>query len=292
MLVPDQQILRGTAATLTWQPTDSTGEPAAPTGAVTVEVVAADGTEILPAGTATAGADANPRTVALTAAQNDQLDWLTATWTDGDSEHATTVEVVGGFYFTVAEARASDASLADTVKYSNALILATRREVEEEFEEICQQAFVPRYGEATLSGSGRAVTRFPVRELRMVRSLRTYTDATTFTSWTAEDLASLEFDRYGDVTARSGTVFARGDRNLSATFEHGHERPPAGIKRAALQRLRARMNEALTSIPDRATSFSVAEGGTYRLDTAGALKTGQPEVDAALAKYPRLPGVA
>lgn len=295
MLVPDQQILRGVTATLSWQNVGGDGEAAAPSGAVTVGVTRDDGTELVAAGTATAGTGSDPRTYSLTAANNTLLDLLTVTWTDaGDaSTHTTYVEVVGGYYFTIAEARASDSSLTDTVKYPDALIVATRREVEEEFEQICQISFVPRYAKASHSGNGRSSFLLQARDLTSVRSIRNYTDATTYTAWTADELATLVADQWGLVTSRTGLTFGYGLSNLEFAYEHGFARPPAEVKRAAMQRLRYRMNEALTGIPDRATSFSVAEGGTYRLDTAGALKTGQPEVDAVLGRWSRrLPGVA
>ena len=52
-------------------------------------------------------------------------------------------------------------------------------------------------------------------------------------------------------------------------------------------RLRTVLNIPKAGLPDRTTSFTVADGGTYRLDMPGAFKTGIPSVDAAYARYSR-----
>lgn len=293
-IVADQQILRGVAGTLSWQNLGSDGEAAAPAGAVTVTVTRADGTAIA-TGAATSGTGSDPRTYTLTAANNGVLDLLTVVWTDaGDgSTHTTYVEVVGGYYFTVAEARASDASLTDTSKYPTAAIVAARREVEEEFERICQVAFVPRFATVTFDGSGGASLLLDRSPIRAIRSVRDYTDGDSYTAWTVDELAAIVLTEWGSATSRAGKTFRAGSQNLVVAFEHGMTRPPAEVKRAALTRLRSRLNWAKSGIPDRATSFSVAEGGTYQLSTAGAFSTGIPDVDAVLARYSRrVPGVA
>lgn len=287
--VADQQIIRGVTATLSWQNVDGDGEAAAPSGAVTLGISRDDGTTLVATGTATSGTGTDPRTYTLTAANNTLLDLLTVTWTDaGDSStHTTYVEVVGGYYFTIAEARASDKVLLDSDKYPTTLIVEKRREVEEEFESICGVAFVPRYRRQVISGPGRSTLRLDRPEVRAVRSVRDYADATSYTSWTADELADLVFDADGLVTSRTGSTFWSGPRNLQVAYEHGYSRPPAGIKRAAMERLRYLMNKPTSGIPDRATSFSVSEGGTYRLDMPGPLKTGMPDVDAELARESR-----
>lgn len=293
-LVADQQILRGVAADLSWQNVGADGEASAPAGAVTVTVTRADGTVVATA-QATAGTGSGPRTYTLTAANNTALDFLTAVWTDaGDgSTHTTYIEVVGAFYFTVAEARLSDAVLADTSKYPTATIAAARREVEEEFERICDLAFVPRYRRQTFSGIGSTSLLLDRPHARTIRSVWNYSDHDSYTAFTADELASLVLDEWGLITSRTSVAFPSGNRNLVVAYEHGMSRPPAEVKRAALQRLRYCLNKARGGIPDRATSFSVTEGGTYQLDTAGPDKTGMPDVDAVLARYSlKVPGLA
>jgi hypothetical protein len=275
-----QRILRGTAATLRSTKLNSEGEAVAPSGAVTVEVTRWDGSVVIEAGTAT-GVDGNDRTIALTPAQTAELDHLAATWTDTDgSTWTTTAEIVGGFYFSIAEARASDKTLEDPVKYPAADILTTRTEVEEEFEEICGRAFVPRFG--TFTGTGGAQV-LPDPHLRKLRSV-----SVDGTAYTAAELEDVKTDEAGIIatTARRGA-------KVVVSYEHGLDSPPADLKRAALTRLRSRLNMDKSAVFDRTISFSAAEGGTYRLATPSARHTGIPDVDAVLDRYAlRTPTVA
>lgn len=272
----DQRVLRGVSATLSFQNVNSDGTAVAPAGAVTVGVVNSAGETVIAAGTATAGSDAAPRTVALPAASNMQLDRLTATWTDaGDSSvHQTYIEVVGGYYFSLAEARAADAALANDTKFPDPAVLACRQAVEEEFEEICSVAFVPRFAvdEVTCDIG----LRLQWAQVREIRSVETWNG----TAWT-------DYTSTTDLLVRGRILqgsFCVGGRYRVA-YAHGYDRPPSEVKAVALQRLLDRAVTHLTGIPDRATSFSVAEGGTYRLDQAGVRKTGMPQVDAALARW-------
>lgn len=273
----DQRVLRGVAATLSWQPVGSDGEPAAPSGAVTVGVVNAAGSVVVASGTATTGSGTAPRTAALTAAQTANLDLLTVTWTDaGDgSAHTTLVEIVGGYYFSVAEARASDATLADATKYPSATIVQVRGEVEVEFEDIIGAALVPRFASELVHVHDGIILRWPY--LRAVRTVETWL-GTEYEAWT--DLTEIYTTPSGRL---SGHLFSPGAR-YRIGYEHGLDRPSATLKAAALTRLRDRLNWNLRGIPDRATSFAVSEGGTYRMDQAGTAKTGIPDVDAALAR--------
>lgn len=282
-----QRILTGASATLSWQPLGADGEAAAPAGAVTVGVTRDDGTAVIAAGTATAGAGSDPRTVVLPAASNDRLDLLTATWTDtGDgSTHVTKIQVVGGFYFTLVEARASDSTLANATRYPNTLLTEVRAEVEDEFEGICRRSFVPRFRRITLKGNGISEIRLDRLDVRAVKRVKVL-HGTSSTVWTTTQIANMGVDPSGMIVSRDGSVFTAGE-DIEVSFEHGMDSPPWEIKRAALTRLRHRANVALTAIPDRATRFAVSEGGTYALDTAGEHKTGIPDVDAVLARWGR-----
>ena len=282
----DQQLLRGVAGTLSWQNVDADGEAAAPAGAVTVEVTRADGTVLAAAGSATTGSGSSPRTYALTAAQLATLDNLTAVWTDGGdaSTHTTYVEVVGGFYFSVADARAEETSLK-VDKYSDTRVRAKRQEVEEEFEFICGTAFVPRYRRATFDGDDTNQLLLPDRRIRRIRSVRVYSDADTYVAYTAAQLAALVIDD-GRTLRRTGTdVFTAGIGNIVVEYEHGHERPTKQLKTAAMTRLRLMLNETKGGIPDRATRFTAGNDGTYELDTADKYSTGYPDIDAVLSRY-------
>lgn len=285
MTIADQRILRGVGATLSWQNLDADGQPAAPPAAVTIGVVASDGTIVVPAGTATAGSSSDPRTYTLAASANQQLDFLTATWTvAGGSAFTTHIEVVGGYYFTVGEARASDPTLADEARYPTADILAARADVEDQFETICGLSFVPRFRIDDVNGqNSRAITL----ERGRVRSFRRlgYEYGTSTTYLNSSGLADLRANGNGVVFSRFA-IFPYGLRNVHVSYEHGLDRPPPEVKTAALIRLRHCLNYVKTGIPDRATTFQPETGfGTFNIATAGVATTGIPEVDAVLARY-------
>lgn len=288
--IADQRIIRGVAATLTWQYVDENGAAADP-GVVTIGITKADGSVLIAAGAATNGTTDEPRTYTLSAAHNLTLELLTVTWqlpTAGPA-FTTLVDVAGGFFFTLAEGRASDATLADTSKYPDLDLIRVRKEVEDECEMICDVAFVPRYRRVTLDGGGTNDLSLLDNQLRTIRTIRQYSTATAYTSFTADDLADLVVEDDLRIHRPSGDFFDDSRRaNVVVEYEHGYNAPPTDLKRASLTRFRYRLNMAITDIPDRATSFTPAgNSGTYRLDTPDAYKTGIPEVDAAYARYSR-----
>lgn len=286
-----QRVLRGVAASVWVQLTDQDGSDAAAAGAVTVTVTRADGTVVVTGAATTAAAGYTGRyTYTLSAAVLATLDYLTLVWTDaGDgSTHTTYVEVVGGYMFTVAEARGSDPSLRDQAKYPTPDIVAARREVEDECEHLTGVAWVPRFARERLSGSGGAALILPHQQIRTVRTVRDYSDATTYTSYTSDDLADLDLADSGVVTRRLRGYWAFGATNLVVEYEHGYDAPPADLKRAALIRLRTRLNEKNRAIPDRAIREVVGDDGrTFRLSIPAAERVGIPEVDAIYERYSR-----
>jgi len=287
LAVADQRILRGISSTLSFQFTDSEGEPAEPAGAVQIRVQLADGSDLVPAGTATGGIGAAPRTYALPAVLT--LEQLTATWSDvGDgSVHVTIIDVAGGFFFSAGQARAQQASLDNTVSYSAADIVAARLEVESECEEICARAFVPRFRRATLDGTGRSVLPTPDSELRSLRSV-----SVAGTPWdgllTNPDFADVLIDAEGflRLPAALGS-WPAGVGNVVVEYEHGRDRPPAELVPAAITRLRSMLNMPKAGIPDRAERFRAADGGTFELSMPGRYQTGIPDVDAVYLRYSR-----
>ncbi len=286
-----QRVLQGAPATLKVTLNDQDGTPVAASGVLTVGVTQADGTVVLAAGTATTTASGTGNyTVALTAAQTVSLNLLTATWTDaGNSRVVTTKhEIVGGFYFSLAEARASSASLInDTVKYPDALVLTTRQEVEEEAERICDVAFVPRYNRVTLDGIATPEIILPNNKIRTVRSIRIYPvpGGSTFTAVSASTLAGLRIDDDGMIHRTDFGFFDEGRGNIVIEYEHGYDAPPADVRRAGFTRLRSRLNFDISGVNERATTFTAENGQSYKLSTADAYRTGIPEVDAAYERY-------
>ncbi|MCW2768468.1 MAG: hypothetical protein JWO11_4427 [Nocardioides sp.] len=238
-------------------------------------------------------------TYTFTLAAQAALKACTVTWTGTISGATTTqttyAEIVGGFLFSLAEGRGSDATLADTSKYPAADLVAARLEVEAECETICDRAFVPRYERVVLDGTGtdeillrHSDPTRSVAEVRTVRSVKMAARADgTFVSFTAAELAALIVTGDGTLVRTSGDRFLENRANIIVEYEYGLDRPQPDLVRAALTRFRTQLNVNKSGVPDRASSFTAADGGTFRLDMPGPFKTGVPTVDAAYGRYSR-----
>lgn len=273
------------------EPTDAVGD-------VTVTITDAAGTEV------TAGTADHGGTGRYTFPLDGQADLgqLTVAWAatlaGADVVQTDVVEIVGGFFFTLREARGSDQQLTDTRKYDTAALEQARLEVETECEAICDRAFVPRYARLVTDGTGENDLVLPHpgldRTMAHVRRIRSVSMAPRadrpFTDFTSAELAALEVAGDGTLRRLDGRPFTRGFGNVIVELEYGLDAPPPDLVRAALVALRARLHIPHSSIPDRASSFTSAEGGTYRLDMPGAYKLGIPMVDAVYGRYSRRSG--
>jgi hypothetical protein len=227
----------------------------------------------------------------------------TATWSATLAGTAVTetdqIQVVGGFLFGLAEGRASDTSLSDDSDYTPAELVRARLEVEESLEQICDQAFVPRYRRIVLDGTGRTDLPLPGAEdvvrsgfvLRGVRTIRRISVAPrvdeTFVDLTAGQLAAVTVTPDGDLRRTDGNIFTEGNRNVIVEVEHGCDAPPVDLKWAGMQHLRVRLNLNRTAVPDRVLSYTQDGGGTYRIAQAAAYSVGIPEIDAVYDRYSR-----
>jgi hypothetical protein len=280
--VPTQRLLRGIAASVTATITDAAGDPAAGL-TVTVTIARADGTSLY-TDTATTGNGDGTYSKALTATELANLDVLTCTWKVSTVARATTVhEIQGGYYFTAGDLAIAEQGRAGSIDADTLIVL--RDEVETEVERICGAAFVPRYRRVRLDGTGTTRLLAPDPLPRTVRSVRVYSDATTYTSFTAAEVAALELHDHGLIERRDHNVFPAGAQNILVEYEHGHDRPPADLRRAVLRRARSRALMATSGIPDRALSFTAENGQTFRLATPDAWSTGDPEVDAVYDRH-------
>lgn len=260
------------------------------TGNCTVTIKRLDGTAVT-SGTAIHPGSAGVYTFAVP--EQAQVDMLTVDWS-GTLAGATVsvrdyVEIVGGFLFGIAEARAKHPSLANTTTYPSSLLAAKRIEVEQECERICRRAFVPRFARVALSGDG--TDRLPLprnlllgggSEIRAVRAI-----SIAGTAWSVGDVSALGFTDFGVLKRPGGAIWPAGTGNIVVEYEHGWDYPPVELSEAAILRLRSRIAYTLSGIPDRATSFTVTEGGTYRLSTPSAQRTGIPDVDGVYERYTR-----
>lgn len=275
-------------------PTDSSTTP-------TVAVTDATGASVSSGN----GTHTTPGTYTYTLPGQASLGWLSAAWAGTIAGTAVTqvdqVEIVGGFFFALAQARASDSSLADTSKYSTADLQAKRQEVEEECEAICDRTFVPRYLRVVLDGTGQPdlVLKHPKLErsiegaaVRTIRSVKMAPRADqTFVALTIAELAALDVTADGSLRRLDNKLWTEGFGNIVVELEYGYDAPPQELVTACLTRFRSRLNLNKTSVPTNAMSYSTVEGGTYRLDIPGAWKTGLPPVDAVYARYSRRSGV-
>lgn len=257
---------------------------------VTVTVVDANGTAVASGNATSAGGGTGKYTFAL--AGQSQLALLTVTWNATIAGAAVAmsdqVEICGGFFFTLTEGRASDSSLSDAAKYPTADLIVARQEVEEECEWICDRAFVPRYRRVLLDGSGASDLILPDADVRTVRAATVAPRAgQTFVALTAGQLAALVVLPDSTLRRVDSNIWTEGLQNVVVEYEYGYTAPPTDLLKAAKTRFRTRLNINKTSIPDRASSFTAVDGGTYRLSMPDAFRTGIPDVDAAYARYSR-----
>lgn len=250
-------------------------------GSVGVVVSREDGTPVQSIA-AVSGPDAN-HGYSFTFQGSDVLDRLSLTWSatvGGDSIilDQDVIEVVGGFYLGLGEIRDIDPvfkGTQGTARYPTQDLIDRRIEVEDEFERICEQAFVPRFERETLSGNGRGFLKLKWPRVRAVRSV----------SVGGAVLAStFGVDRLGLL--RRDVDWPVGVGNVVVEYEHGMDRPPTGIKRASKLRMKSLLLTTKSPLPDRAERIATTDIGTVTLAIASRDSTGIPEVDAELARHP------
>lgn len=279
------RILRGTAATLTFQGRDSDGEPANP-GTVTVGVTNSAGDTVIAAGTATTTpADATQRTFALTAAQTASLDVLYATWTVSGTAIATTRhDIVGGFYFGIDDLRGAEPSTAtspDLVQFRQA-----RSYVETFIEQVTGTAFVPRFDVAMIDGAVPRDLVLPRWYLRAVRWVRLWSSNTIALTLDSTEVEAIQSDTAGILHLDRSTPGLR----VEVGFEHGVDAPPADVAREAIRFARNQTERPGTrALPEAATSLRLDNGSFVTLATPGVgnWHTGITSVDDMLRRYAR-----
>jgi hypothetical protein len=197
-----------------------------------------------------------------------------------------TVEVVGGFYFGLAEARASDAVLTDPVKYTTAALAAARIQVEQEIDEICYRAFVPRFRRVVLDGTGTDTISTPDPDLRTLRAASiAYLTGGDLQVLTGSYLTRVVPVADGLLVRQYGLPWPFGTGNAVVEYEYGLDAPAEELRQAAMRRLRTVLTAKNSGIPDRAASYTTQEGSTYRLTLPGRRSTGIPDIDAVYMRY-------
>lgn len=202
---------------------------------------------------------------------------LTATVSEVVQTYTSWYEVAGGFFFETEEARAfDDSAMSSTTDYPTDKIIAAREQVEEDIEQVCGVAFVPRGKRINLHGTG--TSRLLLPDLYVTSLVAAEVDGTALTT----ELDDLVIEASGRLILAEHS-WDLGDRNVLVDYVHGYAQVPDPIKRAALMWTRARL--VPTSLDDRATSHT-DETGTRQLAVAGRrFPSGIPEVDAILSRY-------
>lgn len=291
--VPDYRVAQGAPVTLSRQYVDADGEPAAPAGTVTVGVTDATGATVVAAATATSGATTAPRTYTLAATATTALALLTATWTDSGAGATTQlVEVVGGFHWSLAQFRTRFGE-SFVAGLGNAAVIGARRIAEETCEEITGVAWVPRYRRERLSGSGTEALVLPDPMLRSVRSVRLYSDATTYTAETVSvSLGGLDA-RSGVAVRTDGGVWPVGCDNIVIEYEHGFDRPPQDVADACMFHARSMLTAPNAPMADSAERYTTPDGVVIFRSLPAANRTGLLQVDAVYERHSfRVPGLA
>lgn len=275
-----QRILQRTPASIQFQPVDSYGEnTTVDPGLVTVTVARSDGT-VLYTAAATGGAGTSARTYALTAVDTALLDVLTATWqVGGVTIGVTSHDIVGAYYFTIAELRRVEPDLSNETTYPTATLIAHRDEVETSFESWTQMAWVPRFTVVDQYPTYGHCLLTDLYALRSVRWARTWSTDGTATEVDSVTVAAWPGSYIGEIPYRFGSRVTLG-------AEHGQERPPADLKRVAMRYCRRLAQRATSGLSDRAQSYTTPEGQLVNLGRIGTdwRPTGDEYIDEVLRR--------
>jgi hypothetical protein len=282
------RVLRNTAATISV--TFYNGSSAAEAdGAVTVTAKKADGTTLFST-TATNDPAVGVYTTVIPPQAN--LNVLTLTWTGSFSGTAVSiqsvVEIVGGFYFSIAELRNYDTALANTTKFPNEKLVDVRTQVEAEFEDICGRAFVPRfYRETGLEVDYDNWTVW-LEKPEPIRITSLTVNSVDQTGWA--NSGYLTRDKYSpnvlDLTNSAVGLAAYGI-TTAIEYEYGLTQVPVPVKEKALKRAAQKLKGINSAIDERATTMLIPDVGTVNLAQPGqrGSETGVPDIDVVLNRY-------
>jgi len=278
-----ERILRNTGANaeVTFE---ADGQPLNADAGVTVTITRADGSTLV-GGDAATPVPGQIGRYRYPVAPRSELDHLTISWTGvfaGLTQTLVTdLEIVGGFYVSLGEIRAR-ADLSDPAKFTVAQLVEARTWFEDTVEGYCDVAFVPRYAREVLDGSGTDTLWLTHHQLRRLLSVKIDGEVQTTTAWTPYPDGRI---------VRDTGVFPVGRRNVEVAYEHGYDRPPSPLAKAAFVAIRDKL---LTDRVGERQYAVVTEAGIQRLSTPGRDRPfGIPFVDAVVTAHSeRIPGIA
>ena len=254
-------------------------------GVTTVAVSDLTGAVVVAAGTATTGTGTS-RSYVLAA--HPQLDILTVTWTTANyGAFTSTLEIIGGFIYSLMEARAYDNNaLGNANIHTAAALEETRARVTDEFQTICGVSFVPRVVRIVLNGACASYLDLAMARVTRIRAIETrLLGASTWTAYTVDQLAGVLLDTNGFIQQETAGRWPDGRQNVRVTYEHGYDRVPGPIKDAALMVTRYLFAGDILS--QRTITMS-SEFGTTQLATVNPSRGwhyGLPRADGILEEY-------
>ena len=265
------------------------GETAATRGSVTVTVTSDTGAT-LATGSASEDGSTHVYSYSLTTAATAAIDLLTVTWASASETITTHVEVVGGFYFDLADLRAMNDISGQTTKYPTDSLRRARDWIEDIIDGTVNAPFVRRYFRDQFNWTPNLVLRQPYGRALLSMSVNG-------TAVSGGDLAALTIDSSGRIVTAATGVQSYRTGLVDIRYEAAvMDSCPADLREVALQAARWHLiaTDGQSGIPSRATSIT-NEFGNVNLTTASKDRpTGIPDVDAVILNYAkqyRIPGI-
>jgi len=271
------RALVGVSVVVEYTHRDQYGEPAAAATTPTVAV-----SRLSDAATVTAGAVVDAGSglyqATIAAADNDQLDVLLVDWTADGYTHRRTVDIVGGYMFSLADFDAVHSIAALTAARKRAV----RTIVETEAEIICRRSWVPRFRQQKLVGHYTHELLLDEPDIRSLRTASWTSGSNVSNTFTAAQIAAVSVHPGGRLH-RHGVVWPAAE--ITVGVEVGPDLTPPDVVEAAQRRMEYWASQPMSAIPNRAVSFDVTDGGTYRLAGGTPKRTGDPDVDAVYLRH-------
>lgn len=280
-----QRALHGVDLDLEFVARAANTDPYLPASPPTVTATrVSDGTAVTIGSVDTPGDVADPYTATIAAAQNPVVDEYIATWSSEGNDHTRRVQLVGGVYFDLADAERDGHEMFPGANPSAARKLRARALAELEVERITGTAWVPQLREyQTFIDFTDAELLVPDGKPRALRAVEVHdSSGAVGSTWTAEQLAAVAFMQHGAIRRLSG-CWPRG--LVTIRYDHGHDAPPFDLSEMVARRYAYWLSRHESGVPDRAVTWTAAEGGTYKLSTPSPGRTGDPEVDAVYLDY-------
>lgn len=286
-----ERVLRNTAATVSVTFYNGT-TPVDADANVTIVAKKADGSTLI---STTATNEVDPGVYSVVIPPQANLNVITLQWTGSFTGTPVTiesiVEIVGGFYFSIAELKAMDANFSNTTKYPTSTLIDARMAVEAEFEDITGRAFVPRYYRELGISTDDDSQMLWLEKPEPIRFISFDIDGVSQMAWV--NAGYLTRDKYSPrgirVSSDALGVFSYDPLYYptNAEYEYGMTQVPIPIKQKALKRAKQYLLGQRSTIDERATTMTLPDIGTINLATPGqrGSETGVPDIDVVLQRY-------